>query len=168
MNASISLAELILSLQTLLSEMLLLYIPMLVAEIALAVILGFCVYYHARSLGNRKAAMWGILSGLFSLAALVYLIVQIASKPKPLYCARCGCPVTASDACCPQCGAPLCPTADAIDGETVVRLKRRSRILLIVWIVLYVAMLILSFVILNRSLNSMFELFTTLVQRAGL
>lgn len=152
------------SIQISFSNLLLLYIPIFLADVALAVILGFCVYYHARSVGNRKAAMWGVLSGFFSVAALVYLIVQIASKPKPLYCPRCGCPAASFASACPQCGAPLLPTTDAVDDATAAYLKRRSRILLIAWIVLYAVSLALTILVIRQFINEMFELLCLLAE----
>lgn len=58
--------------------------------VAGAVFLGLCVYNDARYRQNPNAGLWGVLSGFFSIAALIYLIVTLTTKDQPRRCVRCG------------------------------------------------------------------------------
>lgn len=78
-----------------------------VLAIAASVFLGLCVYYDAKARRDSNAALWGVLSGFFNIAALVYIIVKLAVKEKPIYCMRCGRPFPKSLSVCPSCGTPV-------------------------------------------------------------
>lgn len=113
-----------------------------IAGMASDVFLGLAVYYDAQARQNEYAVLWGVLSGFFPIAALVYLIVKASSKPKAAYCPRCGGLVPAGYPACPRCGMPA--WKPLLAPELADRYRQRCRLFLILWIVTLVIVLILS------------------------
>lgn len=103
--------------------------------IAGAVFIGLCVYYDARCRGDDKAALWGVLSGFFSVAALVYLIVKLATKKKPAICARCGYPLPEGYLVCPNCWQPVMVGGRPLTPSLRDKWKRRRTRFLVLFIV---------------------------------
>ena len=85
-------------------EMLGIFLLYYVVLIAAQIMLAFCVYNDARYRGNNNAVLWAVLSGFFSIAYLVYLIVQLASK-RFVVCASCYRAIPSDQPLCPTCGA---------------------------------------------------------------
>ncbi len=111
-----------------------------------AVFLGLCVYNDAKCRRNPNAGVWGVFSGLFSIVALVYLIVALTSKNQPERCLRCGnflppsYPGSPSPAVCPVCGQP----APFLPPEQAALYARRRRRYLILWIVMLAVIVALA------------------------
>lgn len=112
---------------------------MLLFGLASQVFLALCVYHDARFRGNDNAALWGVLSGVFTLAALIYLIVALTSRPQPKPCYRCGNWVYPGMPTCPVCGleSPL-----AMSPEAAERYRKNRRLFLILWLVTLAAMIV--------------------------
>ncbi len=120
----------------------------LLLSVLAAVFLGLCVYNDAQYRRNPNAGVWGVFSGLFSIVALVYLIVALTSKNQPERCLRCGnflppsYPGSPSPAVCPVCGQP----APFLPPEQAALYARRRRRYLILWIVMLAACFVLALV----------------------
>lgn len=117
-------------------------IGLIVLELAAALLLAFCVYYDARARRDRLAVMWAVLSGFFPIAALVYVIIRCASKPKFTPCIRCGQWVPPESLFCLHCGQPVLDNGRPIDAQAMDAYRHRSKILLVVWICVYVVAII--------------------------
>lgn len=110
--------------------------------LAASLLLAFCVYYDARARRDRMAVMWAVLSGFFPIAALVYVIVRCASKPKFTPCIRCGQWVPPETLFCIHCGQPVLENGRPVDAQALDTYRHRSKILLVVWICVYVVAII--------------------------
>ena len=108
-----------------------------------SVFLGLCVYNDARMRRNENAAMWGVLSGVFNIAALIYLILAMTSKNQPARCLRCGTFLYPGTPACPVCGQPA-PVLPLEEAEAYR--KRRTRYL-VLWIVMMVLGVLLGSVL---------------------
>lgn len=75
--------------------------------VASRLLLAFCVYYDAKYHRNENTILWGVLSGLFDIAAIVYLIISRLDKQQGMRCARCGEFIAPGGICCPRCGLML-------------------------------------------------------------
>lgn len=130
---------------------------MAVLIIGSRILLGFCVYYDARYRKNENAVLWGLLSGLFNIAALVYIIVQISSRPQGVFCSRCGAAIAPGGRFCPRCGRMLHPAAP----EQTEGYNRKRKLFLGLWIGTLVVS-ILSFILLYAAI------FVRIVSRYGI
>ena len=115
---------------------------LLVIGVLESVFLGLCVYNDARLRQNENAALWGVLSGVFGIGALIYLIVAMSSKNQPTRCLRCGNFLYPGMPACPVCGQPA-PVLPLEAAETYR--KRRTRYL-VLWIVMIALTVILGIV----------------------
>ncbi len=120
-----------------------------VLAIAASVFLGLCVYYDAKARRDSNAALWGVLSGFFNIAALVYIIVKLAVKEKPIYCMRCGRPFPKSLSVCPSCGTPVfgAYAPGMNDPALLEKWKTRRSVFLILFITAYIVSFVLIFVL---------------------
>lgn len=133
------------------------FLAISVLGLASSLLLAFCVYYDAKARGNSNAVVWAILSGFFNIAALVYIIAQAVSKPKPVYCMRCGNIVPPGFYACPVCNTPVTSAAEALTPEQIAQYKKIRLILFIVWIVVTVITTILSMVIVMEFVRQIFS-----------
>lgn len=117
--------------------------------IAASVFLGLCVYYDAKARRDSNAALWGVLSGFFNIAALVYIIVKLAVKEKPIYCVRCGRPFPKSLTVCPACGTPVFGAyAPGMNDQVLLeKWKTRRGVFLILFITAFIVSFVLIFVL---------------------
>lgn len=105
-----------------------------IAGIILAqVFLGLAVYNHAKSLKMDNATMWGVLSGLFSIVAIVYLVISSSEKNKK-NCPNCGFRMEAYIPTCPVCRVDT-PFVNPNAQPEVVMLKRKSKNFLIAYVI---------------------------------
>jgi DNA-directed RNA polymerase subunit RPC12/RpoP len=140
-------------LQMVVAWYLLLIIPVILIGISSNLFLGFCVYYDAKYRRNENAVIWGVLSGLFMLTALVYIIItKVVEKPQQGYwCAQCGERVLPNSAYCSRCGRLLkAPT------EYLEAFDKRRKLFFTLWIISIVAVTILviisvAFIMLNST-----------------
>lgn len=101
-------------------------------SLAGSVFLALCVYNDAKIRGNDNAVMWAVLSGFFNIVALIYIIVAVSSKSKPVACMRCHNLIPPGYVGCPVCGLPLAnrtPPPEMLDGY-----KNRRTVFLILFI----------------------------------
>lgn len=130
--------------------------------IAAALLLAFCVYNDARGRRDKLAVMWGVLSGFFGIAALVYVIVRCVSGQKPTPCIRCGAWVPPGAFYCASCGQPLLDGAGRpVTQEQLDGYHRRSKMLLIAWICVYAVCIIASIFTIIYIFNEMLDLAQT-------
>lgn len=132
-------------------SLILFFVLLLIAiatAVAGAVFLGLCVYNDARSRRNPNAVIWGVLSGFFEIAALIYLIITMSSKNQPPRCERCGSflypgyPGYSGAPVCPVCGQPV----TFLPPEQAQLYARRRKRYLILWIVSMAACVVMIFV----------------------
>ena len=57
-------------------------LPALLLVLAAMAFLGLCVYNDARSRRNPNAALWGVLSGFFAVAAIPYAVSVFSSRTR--------------------------------------------------------------------------------------
>ena len=126
-------------------------------EIAASVFLALCVYNDARARGSDSAVLWAVLSAFFNFVALIYVIVQAVSKPKPVYCYRCGNFVPAGFPSCPVCFAPIAGRAMPAPEEMAVHKKRRT-IFLVLFITFYVLAIIAGVLMAIHFLSEVMDL----------
>lgn len=107
-----------------------------------SVFLGLCVYNDARMRRNENAAMWGVLSGVFNIAALIYLILAMTSKNQPAAACVRHLPLSGTPAS-PFAGQPA-PVLPLEEAEAYR--KRRTRYL-VLWIVMMVLGVLLGIVL---------------------
>ena len=126
------------------SRLLLLWGPLLLMLLVpgAAVCLGTSVYSDARLRRNGSAVMWGILSGFFWAAAVVYLWVRSADKPRS--CPRCRRVNPAGLSVCPACGLPLASRWEGTAQQQRRWRKRRTRFLVLFVLLCLAAGLVLS------------------------
>ncbi len=130
-----------------------------VLGIAAALLLAFCVYNDARGRRDKLAVMWGVLSGFFNIAALVYVIIRCASNPKPSPCIRCGAWVPPGALFCTSCGQPLLDASGRpVSQEQLDGYHRRSKTLLIAWICVYAVCLAASIITVVYMVNEILDL----------
>lgn len=130
-----------------------------VLGIAAALLLAFCVYNDARGRRDKLAVMWGVLSGFFSIAALVYVIVRCVSSQKPSPCIRCGAWVPPGTLYCTSCGQPLLDGAGyPVTQEQLDGYHRRSKILLIAWICVYAVCIVAGVSMIIYMINEILNL----------
>ena len=106
------------------------------------VLLGFCVYNDAQYRRNRNAVLWALLSGFSGIAALVYIIVQVSAKSKPMRCEQCGEWLAPDSLFCPRCGRTLMVHSP----EQMNKFNKRRKLFLGLWIGSLVFVLIFSVV----------------------
>lgn len=111
----------------------------LVCSVCSSIFLGLCVYYDARFRADSSAALWGVLSGFFWIAALVYVIVQLCTKNKPLVCVRCRALLARESLSCPYCGMPVLVGGLPMTPALREQCRRRRKIFLILYIVFTLA-----------------------------
>lgn len=129
-------------------------------SIASSVFLGLCVYNDARAHCNSNAVMWGVLSGFFWIAAVVYLCMR--SSAKSVSCLRCYQIYPSTFPACPTCGLPS-PNAYRIGTpQQQEQWKKRCRLFLILYIVATVLTTILSIVVFVWYMRSMLHIMDTL------
>lgn len=135
----------------------LLYVLLLsVISIASAVFLGLSVYNDARARCNSNAVMWGVLSGFFSIAAIVYLCVR--SSQKFVTCLQCRQVYPSDFPACPTCGLPspnayLMGTPEQQEGW-----KKRRRLFLVLFIVALALTIIASIVLFGWYFTSIMDI----------
>ena len=127
-------------------------------SIVCSVFLALCVYNDAKAKNNQNAVMWAVLSGFFNIVALIYIIVQAVSKPKTVYCPRCGNIIPAGYAGCPVCGTPMSMMNMAPAEEQVAKYKKRRWIFLGLFIGFYVLSVIVSVVFMGDFMRQIMEL----------
>lgn len=125
-----------------------------------SVFLALCVYNDAKVRGNGNAVMWAVLSGLFNIVALIYIIVQAASKPKPVYCMRCGNIVPQGYGFCPVCNT-VAPAADILPPEEMAKKKKMRLIFLILFIVVFAASTVYSVFMMRDMMQFVFDFTST-------
>ncbi|MCI8553754.1 MAG: hypothetical protein HFJ80_02255 [Clostridiales bacterium] len=125
----------------------------MLAGLASSVMLGLCVYNDARYRGDTNAVLWGVLSGFFNIAALVYLIVKLASK-RFLYCSQCGQPLSCAEPVCQCCGA-VSPEVHRFSPPEQREKQKRSRLVFLwLFIGLTVLSVIFGFVMMIQMISS--------------
>ena len=134
------------------------FLAISVLGLAASLLLAFCVYYDAKARGNNNAVVWAILSGFFNFVALIYIIVQAVSKPKTVYCMRCGNIVPPGFYACPVCNTPVMSATAALAPEQIAQYKKIRLILFIVWIVVYVITMIVSMMIMMEFMSKIFAM----------
>ncbi len=115
---------------------------------ASSLFLGFCIYYDALYRRVENAVMWAVLSGLFNILALVYLIVYVTKSPQPLRCFQCGDFLLPNSRFCQRCGRPI--NSPSLEQLEVYSKKRKlffwiwisSLALVVVLSTLFVALII--------------------------
>ncbi len=100
---------------------------------ASAVFLGLSVYNDARYRCNGNAVMWGLLSGFFGIAAIIYLCIR--SSEKYLTCLRCRQTYPSDSPCCPVCGLPSPNVSRIGTPQQMKQWKKRRKLFLILFIV---------------------------------
>lgn len=98
--------------------------------IASNVLLAFCVYNDAQYRRSQYAVLWAVLSGFFNIAALVYIIVQLCSKPRGLQCVQCGQWLAPESTFCPRCGRQVV----TFTPEQMANFDKRRKLFLGLWI----------------------------------
>ena len=121
------------------AEMLGIFLLCVRVRIAAQIMLALCVYNDARYRGNSNAVLWAVLSGFFSTAGLVYLIVQLASK-RFVACAARYRPIPSAEPVCPTCGA-VSPEVYRFSPPEM-REKQRKRRFLFLW--LYIGLIVVA------------------------
>ena len=111
--------------------------------IGINVLLGFCVYYDAKFYNDPNAVMWGVLSGFFNIAALIYIIMRVNRQKVPPRCVQCGSFFVPGTLSCTVCGRPH----DVPPPEMMALYNRRRRRLFWGWIIAQVAVFVLTFVL---------------------
>jgi hypothetical protein len=118
--------------------------------------LAFCVYFDAKLRNSNNVILWAVLTGFFGwLLGLIYIIVQLASKPKPTYCMRCGYMVPVGFPACPTCGTPSMAGTTMLMPEQVAKYKKLRLVFLIIWIVSTIALWIFYAVIMSQFFENM-------------
>ncbi len=128
------------------------------AGIAAAIFLGLCVYNDARYRGDGNAALWGVLSGFFPIAALIYIIVKLCTKKRSVPCLRCGYPLLPGYFSCPSCGQPVFVDGAPLTPERLEKWKGRRTLFLVLFIVGEVLTIIVSFAIVANVVHTIMEL----------
>lgn len=132
------------------------WVFILLLDVATAVFLGLCVYYDGKSRQDDAAVMWGVLSGLFGIVALIYLIVRASSKRKHPVCPRCGYILPEGYNSCPYCGM-FFPYLTTLTQEMRALFCRRRRLFLILFIVSMVLSILLTVLILIHFMGNMLQ-----------
>ncbi|MDD2361731.1 MAG: zinc ribbon domain-containing protein [Oscillospiraceae bacterium] len=102
--------------------------------------LGFCIYYDALYRRVENAALWAVLSGLFHILALVYLIVYVTKSPQPMRCMQCGDFLVPTSRFCQRCGRPL----NEPSSEQLGMYNSRRRLFFWLWIASIALVIILA------------------------
>lgn len=131
--------------QQMFGSMMLFMVFIYLIGISSSVFLAFAVYYDARIRSDSNAVLWAVLSGFFNIVALVYLIVKLSSKPKPVCCIRCRNYIPPGYAVCPYCGTPLVGAMMPPSPEEVQKYKKRRLVFFILFIVLFAGVFIATF-----------------------
>ena len=141
---------------SMLSEMMGPIILISILGIVTNVCLALSVCFDAKLRNSNNTVLWAVLTGVFGwLVGLIYIIVQLASKPKPTYCVRCGYMVPVGFPACPTCGTPSMAGTTMLTPEQVAKYKKLRLIFLIIWIVSTIAMWIFYALIMSQFLENM-------------
>ena len=108
---------------------------------AAAVFLGLSVYNDARYRCNGNAVMWGVLSGFFGIAAIVYLCVR--SSEKFVTCLQCRQTYPSDFPACPTCGLPS-PNLYRLGTPEQREKWKKRRILFLILFIVTIALAILA------------------------
>lgn len=127
-------------------------ILLMLISAASAVFLGLCIYNDARTRCDGNAVMWGVLSGFFWIAALVYLCMR--SSAKSVACPRCRQVYPVDCPACPACGLPS-PGARLIGTpEQRERWKKRRKRYLILYIAMVLAVVLIIAAVVCAALGT--------------
>ena len=126
---------------------------MLFVEEALIVLLADVYNGYAKEYDG----MWGVLSGFFNIVAIIYIIVQAVSKPKPVLCPRCGTFVPVGYTFCPVCALPVMGRIMPTPEEAAAYRKKRT-VFLVLFIVLYVLIIIASIIVMFHYMTEIMGL----------
>lgn len=114
-----------------------LYMVVTLVQAAGGVFLGLCIYNDARLRRDPNPKMWAVLSGFLPVVGLIYVIVRnITHYQVPAFCIRCGTSLAGGYLVCPRCGMPA-EAPSSWPAEQEARLRKRRRLYLILFIVLY-------------------------------